>query len=132
LRRLLTTDEHQLWIAPKDRWGFAADLQAGDRLLLAGGHVAEVVESTRYPADTEVYNLDVEGYESYFANGVLAYQDCGGKTTAAVDDHLRAYLRARGSGSWPGETYPASSGVFGMGADKGSFREGEREGVRPQ
>jgi hypothetical protein len=96
LRRLRTTDEHQYWVMNRDRWMPARDLQVGDRLMLPGGADAEIVETVRYPAGTAVYNFDVAGSESYFANDVLVYQECGGRTTAGVDARLRAYLRERG------------------------------------
>jgi len=79
----------------RDEWILAGDLEVGDRLMLSGGEEAELIETMRYPANTKVYNLDVAGYETYFANGVLVYQDCGGQTAERVDDHLRAYLQDR-------------------------------------
>ena len=96
MRRLRTTDEHQYWVMNRNRWLLAKDLEAGDRLMLPDGEKAEIYETIRYPVKAKVYNLDVAGYETYFANGVLVYQDCGGQTTDRVNEQLQAYLRGRG------------------------------------
>lgn len=95
MRRLRTTDEHQYWVMNRNRWLLAKDLEAGDRLMLPDGEKAEIYETIRYPVKAKVYNLDVAGYETYFANGVLVYQDCGGQTTDRVNERLQAYLRGR-------------------------------------
>ena len=98
LRRILTTDEHQFWVMNLDQWIIADFLQVGDRLMLSGGEEAEIIETVRYPAYTTVYNFDVADYETYFANGALVYQECGGQTAARVDERLRAYLNDKGKG----------------------------------
>jgi hypothetical protein len=92
LLRIRTTDEHQFWIMNQDRWALARDLKMGDVLMLPQGKEAIIFETVRFPFKTRVYNFDVADYETYFANGALVYQECGGRTAERVDDYLRRVL----------------------------------------
>jgi len=92
LRRMQTTDEHRFWSINKDSWLFAGDLKVGDQLLMAGGIKATLTETTRIEGKVTVYNLDVDQTESFYANGVLAYQNCDGQTNDQVTARLRQVL----------------------------------------
>ena len=83
--RIRTTDEHQFWIMNKNKWALAADILVGDQVLLSNGRNAGVTEIVRKPSSEIVYNFDVAGYQSYFANNALVYQECGGQTA----DHVK-------------------------------------------
>jgi hypothetical protein len=92
LHRLQTTDEHQFYVLGDDAWVAAGELAVGDTLLLPDTGAAALVETWRVPAASPVYNLVVADYESYFANDVLVYQECGGRTTEQVAERLRRHL----------------------------------------
>ena len=92
-RRLATTDGHLFWRAD-GLWVAAADLAPGDAVLLEGRNVAEVLTNTTRTQLTTVYNLVVDGVESYFANGVLVRQGCDGRSDPVLDERMRDFLRA--------------------------------------
>jgi hypothetical protein len=92
LHRLRTTDEHQFYVVGRDAWVAASELTVGDTLLLPDGSTAELLETGRRSGSERVYNLVVADYESYFANDVLVYQECGGRTTERVAERLRRHL----------------------------------------
>ena len=98
LRRLQTTDEHHFWVLDKETWVTAGALKVGDRFAMSDGTVAELYETNRFEGETVVYNFDVEGYHSYFANDVLVRQQCGGKPEVGVEALIRRLLN--------GETVP--------------------------
>ncbi|MHB8765158.1 MAG: polymorphic toxin-type HINT domain-containing protein, partial [Deferrisomatales bacterium] len=100
LRRLETTDEHLFWADGKG-WTPARLLREGDRLVLAGAARAEVVGHARLDQRAQVYNLDVENYRAYFANGALAHQRCGGAAEEPMDERLRLWA---GEAEQPGST----------------------------
>ncbi len=89
LLRLRTTDEHQFWVAGKE-WVSAGRIAAGDTLVLSGGELGEVVSTQRFDESVKVYNFDVEGVRSYFANGALVFQECG---SAGKEHPVTVWLR---------------------------------------
>ncbi|MDX2441670.1 MAG: polymorphic toxin-type HINT domain-containing protein, partial [Desulfobacterales bacterium] len=92
VHRIRTTDEHQFWIMNHNDWALAADIRINDTILLSNGTTASVIETVRRPSSQIVYNFDVAGYQSYFANNVLVYQECGGQTADLINQRLRAFL----------------------------------------
>ncbi len=91
VRRLVTTDEHRFWVAGKG-WTPARALSFGDELVLYGGvrGVVEANESIEQPST--VYNLDVAGYRSYFANDALVHQRCWAGENDLITWKLRQEL----------------------------------------
>ncbi|MDF1554172.1 MAG: polymorphic toxin-type HINT domain-containing protein [Deferrisomatales bacterium] len=90
LRRLLTTDEHLFWVLGRG-WTPARALGPTDTLLLPDAGRAQVASNERTAGQFQVYNLDVAGYRSYFANGALVHQRCGGAAEEPLDERLRAW-----------------------------------------
>ena len=97
VRRLKTTDEHLFWVQGRE-WMPARRIRAGDSIVLANGVKAEVIGSERFERKAVVYNFDVEGFKSYFANDALVYQECGGDPDDAVIAWMRRYLKNREEG----------------------------------
>jgi hypothetical protein len=93
LRRLETTDEHHFWVVGKEGWVTAGALKVGDRFAMSDGRLAELYETARFEGSTVVYNFDVEGYHSYFANDVLVRQECGGDAELGVETLIRRLLK---------------------------------------
>jgi hypothetical protein len=88
LYRVETTDEHMYWLQNVQDWVVAGDLKVGDVLAMQAGQFAVLEFSHRREINTVVYNFDVKDYQSYYANGALVYQQCGGKTDPSVTDNL--------------------------------------------
>ena len=112
IRRLRTTDEHYFWAVDRE-WTLAANLVAGDTLILSGGELGKVVSNKRFNVPLKVYNFDVEGTKSYFANDTLVYQECGGpdrddRVTAWLRDLLEDWGKPRSLLSLPGGDPPGS------------------------
>ncbi|MCC7202037.1 MAG: right-handed parallel beta-helix repeat-containing protein, partial [Nitrospirae bacterium] len=98
ISRLETTDEHFFWVKGDDKWVAGRLLKSGDLLVLPDGEDAEIVEIIRTEQPSVVYNFDVDEYESYFANGVLAHQKCGGEEETGIEKKVREYLSSDGEG----------------------------------
>ena len=92
IRRLETTDEHLFWLKGEDKWAAGRLLEKGNVLTLPDGGDAEIVEIIRTEQPAVVYNFDVDEYESYFANGVLAHQKCGGEEETGIEQRVREFL----------------------------------------
>jgi len=101
LRRLETTDEHFFWVKDQNKWVPARKLAQGDSLLTANGSEAEVTEVWRREEPAIVYSFDVDEYESYYANGVLVRQKCGGAAETEVEEKLRDFLKGGGEAKIP-------------------------------
>ena len=43
-----------------------------------------------------VYNIDVEEFESFYVNGVLVHQKCGGGEETFVKERVRDFLNSKG------------------------------------
>ncbi|MBW2107248.1 MAG: hypothetical protein JRI36_01100, partial [Deltaproteobacteria bacterium] len=89
VRRLRTTDEHPFWVMGRE-WITASGLNVGDILALSQDGFGEIISSRRFDVPVKVYNFDVEGAKSYFANGALVYQGCGGPRE---NDRVTVWLR---------------------------------------
>jgi fibronectin type 3 domain-containing protein len=95
LRRLKTTDEHLFWLRNSKGWVAARNLGIGDLLIMANGQEAEIVETTRFDTPVVVHTFDVDEYYSFFANGALIRQRCGGDREIGVEETLLNFLKAR-------------------------------------
>lgn len=60
------SDDHPFWIIGK-KWVESIDLQEGDQLLDANNKIHEVVSLSETDRIETTYNLEVEGYHTYFA-----------------------------------------------------------------
>ncbi|QHH96410.1 toxin C-terminal domain-containing protein [Acinetobacter dispersus] len=60
------SDDHPFWVVDK-KWVHSIDLKEGDRLLDANNQVHKVVSFTETDRVETTYNLEVEGYHTYFA-----------------------------------------------------------------
>jgi hypothetical protein len=94
IKRIETTDEHEFWIINKNRWVAANQLETGDILITLNGNEVTVIETQHLDIPTVVYNFDVDGYESYFVNGVLAHQKYGIGQENEADQNLRKFLNS--------------------------------------
>ncbi len=72
---LRVTPNHKMWI--NGSWNLASTIQTGDRLL--GSNVQDIkVESIEWlRGNFEVYNLSVEKYQTFFADGVWVHNQKG-------------------------------------------------------
>jgi len=75
MRRLETTDHHLFWC--DNDWKAARKLKSGDELVDPEQNVWTIVRNDRFEKQVVVYNIDLENYRSYFANGVLVHERCG-------------------------------------------------------
>jgi hypothetical protein len=75
MRRLETTDHHLFWC--DNDWKAARKLGVGDELIDPDQNVWTIVRNDRFEKSVVVYNIDLEGYRSYFANGILVHERCG-------------------------------------------------------
>jgi hypothetical protein len=92
LGRLKTTDAHLFWLHDQRSWVAARNLEPGDVLIMADGGKAEVVDTSRVDRQVNVYTFDVEDYYSFFANGVLIRQRCGGDREMGIENRIRRFL----------------------------------------
>ena len=101
---ITATPDHLIWLTDVKRWAPASVIRPGDSLRTATGSTAEVQEVDRLDAiDTEVYNLSVDEFETYYvgAAAVLVHnidcEDLGGAAAGFDIDEL-AQLAFRHSG----------------------------------
>ena len=77
-RTVSTTEDHPFWNATDKQWQRADELDAGDRLLTAGGElvsVGGVRAATARPSTA--YNLTVDDLHTYFVgDGILVHNTC--------------------------------------------------------
>ena len=78
---IITTPGHPFY-APHKGWTEAADLRAGDILVLVNGEyvVVEKIQHELLEAPIPVYNFNVDGFHTYFVTnlGVLVHNRCTG------------------------------------------------------
>jgi hypothetical protein len=101
LHRVETTDEHLFWVEDRDKWLPARKLAKGDVLIVPNGSHGEVTEVWRRNAPATVYSFDVDDYESFYANGVLVRQKCGGAEETQAEERLREFLKKREESNMP-------------------------------
>ena len=68
---LKVTDEHPFFL--NESWVKASELNVGDELVTVDGKIARIVNVKDVNEETLVYNLRVNGYEDYFAEGILVH-----------------------------------------------------------
>jgi len=82
---LTTTPEHPFYV-PQKGWTEAAQLRAGDILVLQSGEyvVVELIQHEILEEPIVVYNFEVEGFHTYYVgrNGVLVHNSCSKKLTS--------------------------------------------------
>ena len=90
---LKVTPNHKLWI--NKRWDVAGNIQIGDLLLNVDGKEV-AVESIQWQLGKEkVYNLEIENYHTYFANGIWVHNDKGGDGSVRSVFESTAYWNPR-------------------------------------
>jgi uncharacterized protein YfaS (alpha-2-macroglobulin family) len=72
---LKITPDHILWV--NGSWAEASVIQKGDKLMDAGGNVISVNTIEWQSAKTKVYNLDIEKYHTFFADGIWVHNQKG-------------------------------------------------------
>lgn len=81
--KLKITDNHI--ILANGKWVEAASLRSGDLLATTDGQ--EVVESVEWHlGKTDVYNLEIEKYHTFFADGIFVHNQKGGATRDVLKD----------------------------------------------
>ncbi|MCH8806243.1 MAG: Hint domain-containing protein [Planctomycetes bacterium] len=68
------TPGHEVW-THQDGWGVARGLTVGDTFTDAAGNPVEIVDIHLDPTPTPVYNLEVDGTFTYFAQGVWVHNN---------------------------------------------------------
>ncbi|HEO1816568.1 TPA: hypothetical protein VAM31_001628, partial [Acinetobacter baumannii] len=63
------SDDHPFWVVDK-KWVDSIELKEGDQLLDANNQVHKVVSITETDRVETTYNLEIEGYHTYFAGDV--------------------------------------------------------------
>ena len=105
-----TTDNHPFWVIGKG-WVEAGRLTRGEHLEGPEG-AASVVDATRreaHPGGIRVYNIEVEGYHSYFVGRsaesglVWVHNDC---LHHMLPQQLKTWFRSRGVGNIHDFTVP--------------------------
>ena len=80
------SDDHPFWVVDK-KWVDSIDLKEGDQLLDANNQVHKVVSITETDRVETTYNLEVEGYHTYFAGDANVWvhnANCIFETTQAA------------------------------------------------
>lgn len=79
---LKVTTNHRMWV--NNAWMQAGSIQIGDHLTDKDGKVVVVSSLEWQRGSYQVYNLEVEKYHTYFANGIWVHNEKGGGTTRSV------------------------------------------------
>lgn len=80
---LKITPDHILWV--NGSWTIAGNIQKGDKLLDKDGNVVFVTSIEWQSGKFRVYNLDVEKYHTFFANGIWVHNQKGGARSTFKD-----------------------------------------------
>lgn len=72
---LRVTTNHIMWV--NNLWKEAGSIQAGDTLLDSQGKKVAVTSVEWLSVKEDVYNLEIEGYHTYFADNVWVHNDKG-------------------------------------------------------
>ena len=82
----ITATPHHPFYSPVKGWTDAVELRAGDLLLRSSGEyvIVEQVQHEILESPEKVYNLEVEEYHTYYADGVVVHNigGCGGQKEA--------------------------------------------------
>jgi len=82
--KLKITPDHVLWV--NNSWSTADNIQKGDTLLDSNGNPVNVNTVEWQSAKTKVYNLDVEKYHTFFADGIWVHNQKGGAARSTFKD----------------------------------------------
>jgi hypothetical protein len=78
-QNITTTPEHPFWVSQK-RWTKAAELKAGDKLVLQNGQIVTVewVQHELLENSVTVYNFEVEDFHTYYVtdSAILVHNAC--------------------------------------------------------
>ncbi len=72
---LKVTPEHILWV--NGRWTLAGDVQTGDEVVTSGGEIIHISSLEWQGGQSDVYNLEIERYHTYFAGDIWVHNDKG-------------------------------------------------------
>lgn len=134
------SDDHPFWVVDK-KWVESIDLKEGDQLLDANNQIHKVVSLTDTDRVETTYNLEVEGYHTYFAGDASVWVHNAGPcklwsrgSFASAQDSLKAHFNKHGKevGASDIESYMRKAQGFSnnlKGADVRSV-SGHVEGVK--
>ncbi len=80
---LKITPDHILWV--NNSWTTAGNIQEGDKLVDDSGNTVLVSSIEWQSGKFDVYNLDVEKYHTFFANGIWVHNQKGGARSTFKD-----------------------------------------------
>ncbi len=69
-----TTAGHEVWTVERG-WSFVADLSVGEHMVYIDGAALKIAQISLDPTPTVVYNLEVDGTFTYYANGVWVHNN---------------------------------------------------------
>ncbi|MCH7592873.1 MAG: Hint domain-containing protein [Planctomycetes bacterium] len=97
------TPGHEVW-THQDGWGTAAGLAVGDTFTDRAGNPVEIIDIRLDPTPTPVYNLEVDGTFTYFANGVWVHNNSCARAAGRIQRHhaLPKFLGGRQDGFFVG------------------------------
>jgi uncharacterized protein YfaS (alpha-2-macroglobulin family) len=82
-RNLKVTPNHILWV--NNTWKMASEIQVDDSMVAENGETIVVDSVEWFAQKVQVYNLTVEGYHTYFANGYWVHNQKGDLRTVLKD-----------------------------------------------
>lgn len=90
---LRITANHRLWV--NDRWQRAGEVEIGDRLQTPDGTAKIVRSIAKHREWLRVYNIELEAFHVYFADGILVHNEekGGGARTDFRDSALHQSVR---------------------------------------
>ena len=104
---IVCTPEHPFYV-PTKGWTGAAQLRAGDILVLSNGSyvTVEKIQHEILESPVKVYNFEVEDFHTYFVgeSSVLVHNLCSGKWTST------------GKGAWSNANYHFNKHGYTVGA----------------
>jgi len=107
-KEIVTTPGHPFY-TPHKGWTKAADLRAGDILVLVNGEyvVVEKIQHELLEAPIPVYNFNVDGFHTYFVTslGVLVHNSCNHNSAWAKE--RRNYWKQTSKTAEVGKNYGA-------------------------
>lgn len=95
---LKVTPNHILWV--NDTWKSASEIQVDDRMVAATGEDILVESVEWFAQKVQVYNLTVENYHTYFADGFWVHNQKDGGARSVLKDaaYWNPTVRTDGSG----------------------------------
>ncbi len=81
---LEVTPEHRLWV--NNKWQTVDKIKIGDKLIDSTGAVVEISAIEWRAENVDVYNLEIEKYQTYFAGNVWVHNQKGGITRSVFEN----------------------------------------------